>query len=268
MATAGAPGETTIGVRPLDRGSPMPLWAQLHADLTRRIEAGAFVDEFPGEHTLAADYGVSRHTVREALRRLRADGIVVAERGRPPRLAAPVVIEQPLGALYSLFRAVEAAGMPQNSRVYALDIRTGPGAAAALGLPPDEPLVYLERLRLAGPDPLALDTAWLPASVARPLLEVDFSHTALYTELDRRCGITVTSGRENIGAVVLDSPRAAQLGLREPAAALTIRRIGYAGDRPVEVRDTVVRADRFSVSARFSSSRGYTFAPEDAYAGP
>ena len=55
--------------RPLDRGNPLPLWAQLEADLQRRIRAGAFDVRFPGEHELVEEYGISRHTVRDALRR-------------------------------------------------------------------------------------------------------------------------------------------------------------------------------------------------------
>src|SRR6185295_17013007 len=66
----------------MDRSSALPLWAQLHADLMDRIAAGEFTAEFPGEHALTEAYGLSRHTVREALRHLRADGILIAERGR------------------------------------------------------------------------------------------------------------------------------------------------------------------------------------------
>ena len=53
----------------------------MHSDLQGRLEGGEFTDEFPGEMTLVAQYGVSRNTVREAVRRLRADGVVVAEAG-------------------------------------------------------------------------------------------------------------------------------------------------------------------------------------------
>jgi DNA-binding GntR family transcriptional regulator len=42
-------------------------------------------------------------------------------------------------------------------------------------------LVRLERLRLIDRQPLAHDTAWLPSSIARPLLEVDFAPGDRYT---------------------------------------------------------------------------------------
>lgn len=243
----------------MDRSSALPLWAQLHADLVARIEAGEFTAAFPGEHALTASYGLSRHTVREALRRLRTDGVLVAERGRATRLAEVPVIEQPLGALYSLFAAVEATGLRQHSVVRALEIRTDPAVAATLDMGPDAPLVYLERLRMAGELPLALDYAWLPAEIAAPLLEASFTHTALYIELDTRCGIRLTGGREDLTAVMPDPAAAALLDLDDRTAALSIRRLSVMGTRPVELRHTVIRGDRFTVSARFSPSEGYTF---------
>ena len=98
----------------MDRDSSEPLWAQVHHDLRRRLDAGAFLTSFPGEMALVAQYGVSRQTVRQTLRQLRELGTVTAERGRPPRVAAPTEIEQPLGALYSLFASVEAADRTQR----------------------------------------------------------------------------------------------------------------------------------------------------------
>ncbi|TXH16323.1 MAG: GntR family transcriptional regulator [Mycobacterium sp.] len=245
----------------LDRSSPMPLWAQLHADLVERLNTGEFVDEFPSEQTLTASYGVSRHTVREALRQLRADKILIAERGRPTRIAASSVIQQPLGALYSLFAAVEATGLSQHSIVQALEIRRDAAVSATLELPADAPLVYLERLRMAGDVPLAWDAAWLPATIAEPLLRTDFSHTALYIELDTQCGIRLTGGFEEITAVAPEPEQAALLGLDATAPALAIRRLGCLDNRPIELRNTVIRADRFTVNARFSPSEGYTFTP-------
>lgn len=64
------------------------------------------------------------------------------------------------------------------------------------------PLFRLERLRLAGEEPLALDTVWLPADIGAPLLEADFTHTALYDELAARAGVRLDGGREHIRGVV------------------------------------------------------------------
>lgn len=166
---------------PLDRKSPMPLWAQLRADLLRRLDAGAFDEEFPGELELVAAYQVSRQTVSAALRELRADGVVLAERGRRPRLADRAVITQPLGTLYSLFASVESAGLRQASIIRRRDVIADGVIAGRLGLEASTPLFRVERLRLAGDEPLALDTVWLPATWAhrswRPTLPTPGSTT-------------------------------------------------------------------------------------------
>lgn len=243
----------------LDRESPLPLWAQLYDDLSARLGRGEFAASFPGELDLATEYAVSRNTVREAMRRLRDDGVVIAARGRRPRLAATTEIEQPLGAIYSLFASVEAAGLEQQSIVRALDLRTDEEIAAHLGLEPQTPLFYLERIRLAEGEPLAVDRVWMPGHVGSALLDVDFSHTALYVELHRRTGLRLTAGREQIRAVVPSPPDRAVLELGDDGAALEIVRLATVQNDPVEWRHTLIRGDRFTLVAEFSARTGYQF---------
>ncbi len=241
----------------LDRDAALPLWAQLLSDLRARLERNEFGDAFPGELELAADYGVSRNAVREAVRRLRADGTVVAGRGRRPRPAGAAEIEQPVGALYGLFAAVEAAGLEQRSVVRALEVRADASVARRFGAERSTPLLYLERLRYAGEEPLALDKVWFPADLASPLLAVDFRRTGFYDELASRVGVRLTGGEERIRAAVPDSALRRLLHVGTGVAVLTIERLGVARDRRVEWRETLVRGDRFAVVAHFSAGSGY-----------
>ena len=252
-------GEHGTGAQRLDRCASEALWRQLRDDLRRRLDAGDFAEAFPGELALAEQYAVSRYTVRAALRELRESGLVTAERGQAPRVAVAGDIEQPLGALYSLFASVEAAGMEQRSVVRALDLRADAVVADQLALEASTPLLYLERLRLTDDIPLAVDRVWLPASLAAPLLGVDFGHTALYEELASRCGVRLTGGRETLRAVVPTPAEARLLQVDEHAAAFAIHRLGCIQGQPVEWRHTLIRGDRFSMLAQFSARGGYTF---------
>ncbi len=243
----------------LDRQAAQPLWSQLYDDLTVRLAAGEFGDAFPGEHALVSEYAVSRHTVREALRRLRAEGVVTASRGRTSRVSTPAEIEQPLGALYSLFTSVWSSGLTQRSVVRSLKVVADGVVADRLGLEGSTPLVHLERLRLAGGQPLALDRVWLPADLAAPLLEADFTETSLYTELAERCGVRLTGGTEHIRPVLPTAAERECLRVDEDVAAFAIERVGRAGRRMVEWRHTLVRGDRFAVTAEFSDRDGYQF---------
>ncbi len=132
-----------------------------------------------------------------------------------------------MGALYSLFSSVEASGLPQHSVVRALDVRADGVIASRLDLEASIPLVYLERVRFAGDEPLALDRVWLPATLAEGLLDADFSHTSLYNELAERTGLRLDHGREDIRAV---NPTSA--GARTPALPRRCRRLLDQPPRP------------------------------------
>jgi GntR family transcriptional regulator len=234
----------------------MPLWAQVLSDLRRRLTAGEFSGGFPSDAVLMTEYEVSRQTAREAVRRLRDEGLVSRERGRGSFVCQPS-IEQPWGALYSLFRSIEAQGYEQRSRVIGLTEVSDGDVAARLDLPRSTRLVRLERVRLVDGEPLAHDTAWLPARLARPLLQVDFRHTALYDELSRVCGVTPTESTEWINTV-LPSPaerRLLDLGAAQPVFA--IERFSRTGAEPLEWRTTLIRSDRYTFVARWSPAQRY-----------
>lgn len=225
-------------------GGGRPLWRQVLDDLERRIATGDISGHFPTDRELTEEYGVSRHTVREAVQRLRARGLVDRYRGRGS-FVNDVRLTQPLGGLYSLFRAVEAKGLEQHSEVLAFGRTRDADAAARLELPRREELVRLERLRYAGPDPLALDTVWLPADVGEQLSTVDFARTALYDELRDRVGITLTAVDETLEPVLPDRRLQELLQLDASEALLRVRRLGRAGDRVIECRVTLIRGQRF-----------------------
>lgn len=237
------------------RGKPRtvsgPLWKQVLCDLERRIATGDIVDRFPTDRELTEHYGVSRHTVREAVQRLRARGLVDRQRGRGSFLSDNR-LTQPLGGLYSLFRAVENQGHTQRSKVLALERDRDVEAATRLGLPPRAELVRVERLRFADDEPLALDSVWLPADVGRHLLDVDFTRTALYDELRDRAGIRITAATEALEPLIPDHDARALLRLDGEEALLRVRRLGWSGGRPVECRVTLIRGQRFLYTSSWS----------------
>lgn len=251
-----APTPNPQEAQPLDRSSPLPLWAQLVAELRRRHAAGAFVSRFPSDKDLIETYGVSRQTVRDAVRHLGTTIALDRQRGRGT-FVRPAEFEQPVGTFYSLFKAIEAQGVEQQSVVRAKDLRTDAAAASELGLAPEASLVYMERLRLAGGLPLALEQVWLPADLAEAVLESDFAHTALYDELRDRCGLRPTAGEERILPVVVDRAEARLLGLPAGSAAFLVERRTWVGDRILERRHTLVRGDRYAFVARWSADASH-----------
>lgn len=248
--SASVSAKRTIGPVLPDRANPLPLWAQVSADIRRRVADGAFDEGFPGEIALTEQYEVSRHTIREALRVLRNEGLLRSERGRGTTVEGSSY-SQNLGTLYSLFRTIEDQGVTQRSEVRRLSTTTNPTVSFHLQVPAETELVVLERIRYAGDEPLAVDTAWLPKDFAAPILTMDFTSGALYDALASKCGVRPDAGHERVSAQVAPSHIADVLGMPSDVAVLYIERTAYSQDLPVEWRETYIRGDRFSFEAEW-----------------
>jgi GntR family transcriptional regulator len=227
-----------------------PLWESIRADLSRRVADGDFAEGFPGELDLSREYGVSRGTIRNALRPLRETGTVTAHRGRRPQVIHGGQGDA-FGPVYSLFESVQASGMSQRSVVLVREFTTDPAVAAQLSLPPEEVLLHLSRLRLADEEPLAVDHVWLPAARVRALIDVDFTDTALYKELRERCGIVLDGGREEVRAATASAADVESLGCVEGAPIFRIRRIGFHRGEALELRCSHILGDRYVVTSTF-----------------
>lgn len=229
----------------LDRQSPMPLWAQLLDDLRRRLATDEFNGDFPTEEQLTHTYGVSRHTVREALRRLQADGLLVRRPGKGTAVAAQR-FEQPLHGPYRLADTLRAHGS-EHSHVLAAEVRPAGPAAGVLGLDASDDVVTVQRVRFAGDDPVAVDQSWFPRAVGEPLLHVSLEDGSIYDALAVHSGVRITGGSERISARPASPADRRLLRLPRGVAVLAVERLALVGGRPVEWRRSSLRGDRFDL---------------------
>ncbi|MFE5511075.1 MULTISPECIES: GntR family transcriptional regulator [unclassified Streptomyces] len=234
----------------MDRTSPVPLYFQLARQLESAVEDGTLA---PGtllgnEIDLATRLGLSRPTVRQALRTLVDKGLLVRRRGVGTQVVHTGVRRPPeLGSLYD---DLESAGRHPATRVLVdrLEPATGP-VAAALGVPEGSEVHYLERLRTAHGEPLAHLRDHLPAGLLEPdtaLLEA----TGLYRLL-RSAAITLHSARQTVGARAATAAEAALLDEEEGAPLLTMERVTYDDTgRAVDYGSHLYRAARHSFEFR------------------
>lgn len=226
-----------------------PLWKAVSADLLKAVQSGAFDSGFPGELELAQQYGVSRGTIRAALKPLRDAGHITAHPGQRPRVVAGR--STAYGPIYSLLASIRESGMKHSSVVLEQHNVQDPAVAARLSLDAQAELFHLSRVRLADGEPIGLDEVWLPADMTRELLEVDFTDTALYSALDRRCGIVLDGGTEQLTAIAASHLQAGHLGCSEGTPLLLIERTGCHRARTLEFRRSFVLGERFAISTAF-----------------
>ena len=231
-----------------------PLHSRLEGTLRGLIEHGQIPTGavLPGELELAAQLGVSRHTVRHALGVLTNEGLLRRERGRGTTVVSsnvPMVIERSLSAFYAFAWEARARGASQHSYVLERELVSANNMIAErLSIAPGSEVDRIVRLRTADDDPLVLETAFLPWQLSMVLDDEALERESLYDELEQRCGLHVTHARESIRPIVLNRPMAKLLHAIAGAAAFSVERTTWSDRGPIEWQESVVRGDRFLYS--------------------
>jgi GntR family transcriptional regulator len=214
-------------------------------ELRRRIFDGelAIGDAVPSEAQLAAEFGASRGTVRQALAGLRVEGLIGGGRGRPP-VVRSAVASQPFGTLLSFTSWARRIGRVPGQRTIELARRgAGDDAADALDLTPGDPVVEVLRLRLLDGRPAMLERATFVEDVGRLLFDLDPDTGSIYAHLTER-GVDLARARHTFDAVAAEPTDAELLGIAAGAPLLRERRRAVSGTgRPLEYGDDRYRPD-------------------------
>jgi DNA-binding GntR family transcriptional regulator len=221
------------GVR-LDHSSPVPLYYQAAQALEEAIEDGRLPrgSKLDSELDLAEQLGISRPTMRAALKQLVDKGLLMRRRG-----IGTIVAPQPVRravALTSLYDDLKASGREPRTHVLTLEeVLCPPDVAEHLGLGPSAPVLRFERLRIAGSDPIALMCNVVPVG----LLEIekeDLEQAGLY-ELFRESSITPHVATQRVGARKAGAREAELLEIEPGDPVLAMTRTAYdTSGRPIE----------------------------------
>lgn len=221
------------GIR-LDPSSPVPLYHQAARVLEEAIEDGRLPrgSRLEGEIYIAEKLGISRPTMREAIKRLVEKGLLIRRRGIGT-IVAPKPVRRAV-ALTSLYDDLKEAGREPRTRVLSFgEVPCPPEVAEHLGVPASTPVLRFERLRVAGLDPIALMRNFIPAD----LLEMDggsLERAGLY-ELMREGGIAPHVANQAIGARKAGAEEAELLEIEPGDPVLTMNRVAYdPNGRPIE----------------------------------
>ena len=226
---------------------PVPLHHQVYLDLVSALDSSEWRpgDRLPPERELAQRYCCSLITVRRALSELAREQRIERTRGRGTFVLHPR-LDLNFGGNRSFTDEMQTRGLDPATRLIAARPESaGEAVAAALDLELGSPTLYVERLRLAGGEPVLLEQVHLPAERFPGLLASDLEHNSLYDLLVERYATRIVRAREALEPVLLRTREAQLLDQAPGRPALLIEGVAYAADgRPIEFARSYVRGDR------------------------
>jgi GntR family transcriptional regulator len=228
--------------------------ATVREELAQRIDNGTWrpTERLPAEPELAASLGVSRATLREALRSLQEDGFVTRIRGAGTFVTFRPRLKNNLDVNFGVTDLIRSMGMRPGARgLRTSRRRVTPDEAAGLRVAPDMEVVCLERVRTADDRPVVFSIDVIPAS----LLE-DHSRAldrlgqgSIYGFLEEVLGLAVRQGVASIRPQNADRFLAERLGVPEGTLMLYLLQVDYDGQgRAILLSHEHHLADAFEIT--------------------
>ncbi|WP_321971941.1 GntR family transcriptional regulator [Paratractidigestivibacter sp.] len=225
-----------------------PLYDQL-VDILRdkidtEMEPG---DLLPSERELSERYGLSRTTVRLALKELETLGLITRRHGKGTFVSDLTSKAMDLTTNYSFTQQMRDAGRDPKTIDLEFDtIEATKTVADRMGLRLGEQVLFMKRLRLADGVPMMVERTYVPASRFIGLTREALAGKSLYAIIENDYHETIRVAEEEFFASVARKSDAEVLRIAEGAPVLQLARVTYNNQNAViEFTHSVARADQF-----------------------
>lgn len=210
-----------------------PRAVRVRDELTQRIDSGALAagSRLPSEPALANELGVSRATLREALRALESEGRVRRMWGAGTFVADGRRVANSLDLNFGVTDAIRSAGMEAGiaDAGHSMEPATV-SEAARLELQPGSDVLVVERVRTAGGKPVVWSRDILPGRLIahRPELADEMLQRSIYEVLERDLGVVIHHGVASFRPVRADLTVARKLDVPRGELLLAIWQVDYS----------------------------------------
>jgi GntR family transcriptional regulator len=221
----------------LNRTDGVALYVQVRETLREQMESGLLKpgERLPSEEELAAQFGVSRMTVRQGVSDLTDEGLLYRRRGIGT-FVTQFHVERDHNRLTDFFETARAEGFKAEVKLLSREVIPAKLMIAnELGLQENEPVVRIQSLRLAGNVPVTIYDEYVPYKLRPELLTEDLRSRAAWQILEES-GLVIKRAVQVIEARGADEEIAILLDIEEDLPILFKNRVIYAEDgSPVEV---------------------------------
>jgi GntR family transcriptional regulator len=235
-------------------GGGSKLSEDVRNELARRVASGELPpgSQLPAEPQLASDLGVSRATLREALRSLEDEGLLSRTPGAGTFVTARPRLSNNLDVNFGVTEAILAAGMePGTSEAEVTDGPATTDEARRLALAPGSEVLAVERVRTADGRPVVFSRDVLSAALAEEQLRGKragrngrrgslsglrraLARRSVYEVLETELGLVIHHGVAMLRPMAAPARIAERLGVRRGTLVLYVRQVDHDLDgRPL-----------------------------------
>lgn len=236
--------------------SRVPRYQVIYEDLSSQIASGVLAPDaqLPSETMLAERYGVSRMTVRQAVRQLEGERLLTRRHGAGTFVTQPRAQRRRLNRLESFADEIRVeAGRVRNIVRDRSAARPPADVADRLKIAAGQEVVRIERLRLVDEVPAALQESWLPYALVPLLSREELVDGSLYRTLRQRYGLRLAWADQEVSASAATARQADALDVDEGSPLLVSTRLTHDdASAPVEFARSWTRPE-FSVVIRLES---------------
>jgi GntR family transcriptional regulator len=231
-------------------GRGASLAGDVAAELRSAVHAGAFRagDRLPSEPELAQRLGISRATLREAVRILVEEGYLRRMHGSGTYVARRPTLRNNLDINFGVTDLIRAMGRrPSTVEAYVELEQADADTAAALDLEEGADVVMLRRVRAADGTPVVLSIDVYPADLLDPGSgdELEVPEESIYAHLAGR-GVHVDHGVARVAPAVADASVSKRLRVGVGTLLLYLHQVDYDRDgEPVVLSREYHVADAF-----------------------
>ena len=225
-----------------------PLYSQLANTLRDHIENDLEPDDLiPSERSLSECYGLSRTTVRLALKELERMGLIYRRHGRGTFVADQSGRVTDLTGGYSFSEQQRDLGREPKTVILEFEtIEANKFLAQHMQLAIGDKVFRIKRLRLADNVPMMLETTFIPTSQFLSFSREKLEENSLYHIMEAEYNVTIHYAEEEFKASIAKQSDAEQLDIPEGAPVLNLERTTYSDHNGiVEFTLSVARADQF-----------------------
>jgi len=227
--------------------------------LRDRISYGIYPehDMLPPELMLSAEFNVSRHTMREALKALVLEGLIERSPGRGTVVSARSGLAGSWG-IKSLEEMIGefAAGDIKVLHKGLVPAKEFPQVAEVFSMRQSGSLFQLRRLMGNEHGPAVLNTLFTLVKYAQRLPDELIGYKPLIGLIEEYCRVQTIRARQVASAIGANAQTAKLLDVRVGAPLLLLRRTYVNGDNePIEHTELICRPDRYQQSVDFLRDR-------------